>query len=413
MTLTAIKPAEGQTGSPLEPAGPPARRLKIAFVHDGLYPYFKGGAERRFYETARRLATRHDVSYITWQYWDGPSVLEDAGIRLHGVGKPRPFYGADGKRTIGEAIAFLRSAAPLLARGRFDVIDCCATPLLAVYLSWLTSRLQRQPLVVTWHEFWGEYWLRYLEQRPVVARIARAIEGSCVSKADSIVAVSEFTATKLRERTASVPVRVVENGVSLVDIDSAPASGSAPDILFAGRLIDDKRVDLLIKAVAGVAEKLPEVRCAILGEGPERAPLETLARDLGLDERVQFLGFVPESELYGTMKASKVFVLPSIREGFGLSVIEAQAAGAVPIVVRSPYNAAVALVRDGVDGVICEPDESSLADAVLHLLTDEPARLVKAEAARAAAAMRDWSHVTERMESLYLDLANAGLRRAA
>jgi glycosyltransferase involved in cell wall biosynthesis len=415
MTLTAARPAErtGQSGNRLQETEGPASRLKIAFVHDGLYPYFKGGAERRFYETARRLAMKHDVTYVTWQYWDGPPVSDDAGIRLQGVGKARPFYGEDGKRTISEAIAFLRRAAPFLLRGRFDVIDCCATPLLAVYLSWLTSRLQRQPLVVTWHEFWGEYWLRYLEQRPVVARIARAIEAGCVSKADSIVAVSEFTATKLRDRTGSVPVRVVENGVSLLDIDNAPASGSAPDILFAGRLIDDKRVDLLIKAVARVAEKLPEVQCAILGEGPERVSLEALVRELGLEERVRFLGFVSESELYGTMKASKVFVLPSIREGFGLSVIEAQAAGAVPVVVRAPYNAAVALVRDGVDGVICEPNETSLADAVFDLLTDEPSRLRMAGAARAAAAMRDWSKVTERMESLYLDLANAGLRRAA
>jgi glycosyltransferase involved in cell wall biosynthesis len=302
---------------------------------------------------------------------------------------------------------------PVLARQRFDVIDCCATPILAVYLSWLTSRWQREPLVVTWHEFWGDYWLRYLEQRPVVARVAKAIEAGCVARADSIVAVSEFTAARLRKRTSAVPVRVVENGVSLVDIDSAAPRSDAPDILFAGRLIDDKRVDRLIEAVARVAARLPAVTCSVVGEGPERGRHEALAKALGLEERVRFLGFLPESELYGLMKGAKAFVLPSVREGFGLAVIEAQACGAVPVVVRAPYNAAVGLVESGRDGLICDPDADSLASAITQLLAGETARLQMAKNARASALRRDWSSVAGRMEEIYLDLASERHRRVA
>jgi len=98
--------------------------MKIAFVHDGLYPYFKGGIERRNYELATRLSARHDVHYITWSHWGGASSAPHDGLTVHGVGAPRPFYGGDGKRTVGEAAAFAARLVPTLLRQRYDVIEC-------------------------------------------------------------------------------------------------------------------------------------------------------------------------------------------------------------------------------------------------------------------------------------------------
>jgi glycosyltransferase involved in cell wall biosynthesis len=383
----------------------PRRRLKLAFVHDGLYPYFKGGAERRFYEVARLLARRHDVTYFTWQYWQGPPVREEEGVRLRGVGPPMPFYGEDGKRTIGEALAFARRVVGALVRESFDVIDCCATPLPAVYLAWLATRWQRAPLVVTWHEFWGDYWRGYLAHRPLVARVAKTIEAGAVARADAIVAVSRFTAEKLHGRTAGVPVEVVENGVSLARIDAAVVAEDGPDVVFAGRLIDAKRVDVLIAAVARAVSQVPSIRCEVVGEGPERPRLEALASALGLADRVQFRGFLPEADLYGLMKSAKLFALPSVREGFGLGVIEAQACGAVPVVVQAPYNAATTLLKDGIDGAICEPSAVGVSDAIVRLLTNDAGRRRMATAARLSAQARDWSSVAQRTEAIYLDLA--------
>ena len=378
-----------------------AGRLRIAFVHDGLYPYFKGGAERRFSQVAQRLSAHHEVTYFTWQYWDGPACMEQSGIRFIGVGKPHAFYGEDGKRTVGEAVAFAKGVAAAVPREHFDVIDCCATAMPALYATKLFAHVRKTPLVATWHEYWGDYWESYLPERRLLARLAKAVESRSVPLADSIIAVSEFTAAKLRGHAQQTPVHPIGNGVSVREIDAIEPDPNAPDLLFAGRLIDDKKVDWLIEAVARLSDKYPSLTCGIVGEGPEREPLETLARTLGLADRVQFHGFVEESRLYGLLKGASLFALPSIREGFGMAVVEAQACGAVPIVVRATYNAATALVRHEHDGLISEANVEGLTAAIQRLMADPGLRLRLSTNARIAASRHDWQWITDQIEDVY------------
>ena len=91
-------------------------------------------------------------------------------------------------------------------------------------------------------------------------------------------------------------------------------------------------------------------------------------------DRVRFHGHLEADETYGRIKAARLLVLPSIREGFGMAVAEAQAAGTVPVVVRSPHSGAADLVRDGVDGLVVPPTAAALADAMAGVLAD-PSRL--------------------------------------
>jgi len=403
MSITATRMATPQCGSPISPnsAGLLTDRLRIAYVHDGLYPYFKGGAERRFSQVAQRLSARHDVTYVTWHYWDGPPCTEQSGIRFIGVGKPHAFYGGDGKRTVGEALAFARSVAPVLQREDFDLIDCCATTIPTLYVARLLACFRRTALIATWHEYWGDYWASYLPERRLLARMARTVEAKSVPLADSIIAVSEFTAAKLRERAPKTPVHTIENGVSLSEVEAVEPDPGAPDLLFAGRLIDDKKVDWLLEAVARISPAWPSLTCGIIGEGPERSHLEAQAQALGITDRVRFYGFVEEPKLIALLKGTQVFVLPSIREGFGMAVVEAQACGAVPIVVRAPYNAATAQVRHEQDGLISEADVESLAGAIVRLVADEPLRRELSANARISAGSRDWQLISNQIEEVY------------
>ena len=68
----------------------PSRRLRIAFVYDGLVPFTTGGGERRYHELASRLAERHDVHYVSWRFWGSGEVVVRGGVTYHGVGRPRP-----------------------------------------------------------------------------------------------------------------------------------------------------------------------------------------------------------------------------------------------------------------------------------------------------------------------------------
>jgi glycosyltransferase involved in cell wall biosynthesis len=387
--------------------------LRIGLVYDALYPYVTGGAERRYREIATRLAERHEVHYVTWQFWDGPRRVVEDGITLHGIGHAPPLYGADGKRTVREAATFSARLMPALLRLRLDVIDCSATPYLPLYAAWLTTRFTRIPLVATWHEFWGDHWLDYLPHRLLVARVARALEAGSRALGDVRVPVSPFTAERMGLTDDRDHEAIVGNGVELDAIRHARRATKGTDLVFVGRLIDEKRVDLLLEAMHALAGDFPDLRCTVIGEGPERAALEVRATRLGLRDRVTFLGRVDGPRVYSVMKAARILVLPSIREGFGITVAEAQACGAVPVVVRSSMSAAPALVRDGVDGLTCDPTTVSLAGALATLLSD-PARLaVMSRNAKRGAQRYDWDLLADRMEQVYLQAARRSAPLAA
>ena len=377
--------------------------MRIAFVYDALYPYVRGGAERRYFELGKRLSARHEVHYISWRHWSGPDPAFEQGMHLHSAGAPRALYGADGKRTLNEAVSFSTRLLPVLLRHRFDVIDCSATPYLPLYSTWLASRISGTRLIATWHEFWGEHWDDYLPHRRSVARAARGLEGGARRLGDLVVAVSPFTAGRMGLAADDPRLRIVGNGLPLEAIADAANGADAFDVLYVGRLIDEKRVDLLLDAIALLRASLPALRCAIVGDGPERIALERQAARLDLGNQVAFLGHVDDAAAFGLMKAAKVFVQPSMREGFGMTVAEAQACGAVPVVVRSDASAAPDLVRDGVDGVVVDATPSAIAEAVLTLLRDPGRRAAISIAARATAPSRGWDLLASRMEDVYLD----------
>lgn len=385
-------------------SAPDARRLRIAFVYDALYPYVSGGAERRFHELGTRLAARHDIHFFSWQYWAAPHSRAQpevrGGITYHSVGPARPFYGDDGKRTIRESMAFAARLLPSLGRWGFDVVDASATPYLPIYGAWLATRLTRTPLVATWHEYWGAHWSEYMPDRRMVARIARFGEAGARPLADLRVAVSAMTARRIGGK-----VDVVENGVDFARIRSAKRDAVRSDVIHLGRLIDEKRVDLVLHAVKVLVAQRPDLRCTIVGDGPERVRLEALAGVLGIEPNVAFLGHVPDDRVPGLLKASRTLALPSEREGFGISVVEAQAAGSVPVVARGPFTAAPELITDGEDGLLCAPTPAALAGALATLLDDEAGRRRMARAAVNSAGHRSWDDRTLQMEALYQRMA--------
>jgi glycosyltransferase involved in cell wall biosynthesis len=382
------------------------RRLKIAYVYDALYPYLMGGAERRFHELAERLSDRHDVHYITWTFWDGPSEVSRDGITLRGVGKPARMYGADGKRTVREAASFAARIVPAIRSRRYDIIDCSATPYLPLYACWLAARTTRTPVVATWHEFWGEHWEEYLGHRGRVARVARSTEARAIRLGDRQVAVSPFTADRLTDAgLAEDRIQVVGNGLPLEQFAAAHSSLVTSDVVFVGRLIEDKRVDLLIDTVARLRGEFPTLRCLIIGDGPERRRLEAQVAELNLGQQVWFLGHVSEAEKLSLLKASQILVLPSVREGFGIAAVEGQAAGLVPIVIRSPFSAAPGLIRDGVDGLVCDPTVDALAATLRSLLSDQFRMDLMRAAATESAKRWDWDRVALEMERIYLQVA--------
>ena len=130
-----------------------------------------------------------------------------------------------------------------------------------------------------------------------------------------------------------------------------------------------KRVDLLLDAVALLhADGMP-VTCRVIGDGPERLSLRRQARALGIDHAVDFRPDVGEQDrLYALMKAAKVFVFPSAREGFGIAVLEALACGLPVVTTSAPDNLARHLAARSSASIICDPSAPAVAAAVKRVL---------------------------------------------
>lgn len=379
------------------------RRLQIAYVCDGLYPYGEWVGHRRFHELAGRLSDRHEVHYYTWRFWDGPSDITDGGVLLHGVADPPARYQAGGRLARGDALRLARGLLAATRGRRFDVIDCSATPRLPFYATWLGAWLAESPLLVTWHEFPHDE--RNDPERPGRnARLARVARARALRLGRRHVAVSPITAEKLV--AAGLPadrIWVVGDGLELDAFERAAKSAVESDLVFVGRLAEDKRVELLIEAVARLRATRPDVRCLIIGGGPQRPALEALveARDLG--RQVWFMGEVEEVEKMSLLKASTILVLTAVREDFGIAAAEGQAAGLVPVVVRGRERTEPTMVHDGVDGLVCDPTPEALAAALEALLSDPFRTALMRAAAGEAVQRRDWEWVTQQMELVYLD----------
>jgi glycosyltransferase involved in cell wall biosynthesis len=376
---------------------------------DAIYPYNVGGADKRLWELARKLAenSKHEVHIYGMKWWQGPDTIVTNNVHLHGVCKVRELYNEDGVRSIKEALVFsLKVLLPLL-KADYDVIDCNQFPYLPCFSGKIASVIKRKPLVITWLEVWDVYWRGYLGT--IGGSVGRIIERLTMRLPDGIVAISQKTRIDLikRGKVRSERIDVIPVGIDLERIVKIAPARESTDVLFAGRLIHEKRVDLLLNAIAVAKKEIPTITCAIIGDGPERGLLEDLAVKLGVEENVSFTGFVDQDGLTAYMKASKVFVLPSIREGFGLVIVEANACGLPVISIRHDMSAVRELVEDGVNGFLVNDISSrEIAEAITKLVTDEALRKRLAENGFAMAKKYGWSDISTKIIDTYKKLSS-------
>lgn len=149
--------------------------------------------------------------------------------------------------------------------------------------------------------------------------------------------------------------------------------GSAHIIAAMGRLVRQKGFDILIEAFGRCAAKHPDWSLVILGEGPQRASLETLAADLGIADRVHLVGQVREPA--AILKGADLFVLSSRYEGFPNALVEAMACQLPVVSTDCSGGGPRDIIRDEVDGILVPPkDVTALASAMDRLMVDDEQR---------------------------------------
>jgi glycosyltransferase involved in cell wall biosynthesis len=376
------------------------RQPVVALVTDAIYPYHRGGKELRYFELSRRLTRYADVHVYTMNWWKGPRVRADEMVTYHAISPLFPLY-SKGRRSITEALLFSLACLRMLV-GRFDVIEADHMPYFQIFALRLVAAIRRKRLVVTWHEVWSKsYWREYLGP---LGAIAWRIERLAMAMPDQIIAASAQTAQALREALGPrAAVMVAPNGIDLDAVRAAHPDAETTDVVVVGRLMSHKRVDMLLAAAALLhAEGMP-VTCRVIGDGPERENLQALARSLGVAHAVDFRHDVGEQkEVYALLKAARVSVFPTEREGFGIAVLEALACGVPVITTSAPANLARHLAARSSQGSVCDPSAAAIAEAIKARLAAGPPDQDRARGEDDWLAEYSWETITEHVAGALL-----------
>jgi glycosyltransferase involved in cell wall biosynthesis len=327
--------------------------MRICLVYDCLFPYTVGGAERWYRNLGERLAgDGHDVSYLTLRQWERGKRGEVEGVRLVTVGPRMALYTDDGRRRIAPPLVFgLGVLWHLLRHAReYDVVHTASFPYFSLLAAAALRRRGRYRIVVDWHEVWSrEYWIEYLG--PLGGRVGHAVQAVCLQIPQRAFCFSQLHARRLRAERLRGEVTVLE-GEYAGSLEASEPDPPEPLVVFAGRHIPEKRVPAIVAAMAALRHADGDVRCVIFGDGPERRRVLECVGELGLAEWISVPGFVDAAEVQRTLRRAGCMVLPSRREGYGMVVIEAAAAGTPSVVVRADDNAATELIEQGVNGFV-------------------------------------------------------------
>jgi len=376
--------------------------MKIAVVCEGFKPYI-GGAETRYTKLTEYLARKHDVDIITlFQKTLHPegeyvSEVESYGkVRIFRLKVSAKYFLEDGTRSLRGVKEFSKKCTELLKLNNYDIILASEWPLL--HITYIRKVANRN-LVIDWHEVWGRYYWRF-GLKGFAGYILEKITAK--SKGVRHIAVSSFTKERLQNILGvKDKIPVIWNGVDPAEFDNIPhIDKEFGKILFFGRFAPHKGINLLVDAFKIVKKTNPMAKLYIVGDGPLRDEVITMTSGL---EDVHVHVAVPRNRLLEVIKSAWVVVIPSQREGHGISYLEAMAAGTPVISIRSPYNAFSNMVENGEQAIVAEPEPDSLAKAINTLLHDEDLHKKLSYNGRIFASRFTWEDISLELETVLED----------
>lgn len=392
--------------------------MRIAYLTQS-YPPMISGAAISARQTAESMAGRgHQVLVVAASEREYPYYIYKDNItvlRLCSIGNPL--------RVGQRFLAFpRRTTLNALNRFRPDIIHV-HEPFQMGNIALTYARRNRIPVVFTAHAipcFIASYFPKSL--RPLVEKILWMYARWVLGGYASVITPTRTIADVVRKMTGHKP-KVISNGLDLqtfhppLSSDDVPAARRkwnlpprVPLLLHAGRLDTDKSVDQLLRAAAPALRE-SEAHLVLVGDGCEKQNLICLCQELGIENRVHFLGFVSvEDGLPEIYRMADIFLTASEIETQGLVLLEAAASG-LPIVAVNA-TCIPEIVHDGVNGFLAEPgDIDTFGSAIRTLLNHSDRKHVMSREGRALAVLHDLHTTGTLHENLYLDAIRRNDRR--
>ncbi|MBI3173109.1 MAG: glycosyltransferase family 4 protein [Chloroflexi bacterium] len=342
------------------------------------YPPIGGGAGNASANIARWfVAFGHEVAVLTAHFGDLPHQEAKDGVTVHRIPALRRKQDRSGAL---EQLAFIASGTLYslgLARRFKPDVTLAFFGMPSGAIAWVLKFLYRIPYVVS---------LRGGDVpgfRPYDFKVFHKLIGPFLHviwhAASGVIANSHGLGALARAFDSSIEIPIIPNGVEGSRFDASQRDWSAPRLLSAGRVVYQKGLDLGLRALAQLKDL--DWRWTIAGDGPQMEPLQSLAQELGIAERVTFLGWQSQEALAHGYHHANVFLFPSRHEGMPNAVLEAMASG-LPV-VATRIAGSEELVVDGETGILVTPEDvNALRDGLRLLITDSRKREQMGQASR-------------------------------
>lgn len=350
--------------------------MKILFFTQLFYPSLYGGGEKIFYQWANELQKKNHIVHVITQNLIGEKSFEiHNGIHIHRVGKAIDSH-SKSISIFGHFSYFAASVViglKILRKIKFDIIH--SNSYIPVIAAQFCAKILHVPHVATVHDVYltskENFWHNWSSQEGVSSMsktLGPWLEKRVLNSSVSIFhTVSEQSKKDMKKFGCRKEITVIPNGINCSNHGNG--SKNSNQVIFVGRLIFYKNVDVLIDAFKKVIKKIPNAKLIIVGEGPEKNNLEQKTKSLRLEDSIEFRGNISNEEKNNLISQSSVLVNPSTVEGFGLVILESFC-HKTPVIV-SDIKPLSDLVTDGVDGFLAKAiDSDDWSEKIIKLISN-------------------------------------------
>lgn len=392
--------------------------MRIAFFSDNFYPELSGITDTILTTGGELLKRGHEVCYVAPHYSHEDRALAGGGVaeeqahavvgkvpvlRLPSFPVPSPTGQSRFALPTGKSLAFLASFKP-------DVIHT-QSPYGVGWEALRAAKRLRVPLVGTNHTAIEDFF--------PFPSLMRRYDAWYYNHCAFVTAPYAKLIERMREKGFRKPGRALPNPANLAEFTPADAEAKAeakrsfeltgPVILYAGRLGVEKRVDVIIRAVAILAKQFPALTFVATGHGAAKRGLEALAHELGVEKQVRFTGFLPHDALPRAYRAADVFAFMSTSDSQSLALMQAYASG-VPAVCANARGLPDYTPPE-VGFLVPPGDYRALAEKLSLLLRDDALRSRMGKTALAYVQRFAPALIAEEWEGVYRDAIHSSPSR--
>lgn len=381
--------------------------MKVAIFHECYLPVLNG-VTISINTLTKELRKKGDTVWIFAPEYRGYVDEDENVVRFPSFRMPSQ------KDDYPLGVPISSRAAQILKDEKFDLIHVNSVFTISRYGA-RAARKHGIPWVLTYHTLLEEYVYRTHLPEQAGRWLMRKISRDFCNRADCVVAPTNSIRRFLLGYGVGKRIEVIPTGIPEEKRPSKDPSWvrerygipeDAPLAVFVGRLAKEKNIDFLLRAFRLVSEREPDAWLMLVGSGPWKDYTRSLARELGIEDKVVAPGFVPDKEIMDHYAAADMYVHAATTDTQALTLVEGMLCG-LPAVVVDAYGPAE-IVREGGGGLVTKVEEADFADGILRLVQDRQLRSELAQKAKADSERFTAAACSARMRALYEDLIGGG-----